>query len=69
MTTIAFITAASLLALFALLSIKTADALRSYRANRKSEAASLSKRQHEIAVAAFANVLREAQAIAARGKK
>lgn len=57
------------LSLFAILSIKTWDVWCTSRANRKSEAASLSKRQHEIAVAAFANVLREAQAIAARGKK
>jgi hypothetical protein len=67
LTTIAFTGAAFLLALFGLLCVMTADAIRSYRANRKAEAASLSKRQHEAAVAQFANILREA--LLQRGKK
>lgn len=55
------------LALFAILSIKTWDVWCTSRANRKSEAASLSKRQHDAALAQFANILREAALM--RGKK
>jgi len=67
MTGIVITASAVLLVLFGLLCIVTADAIRAYRANRKTEAASLSKRQHEAAVAQFANILREA--LLQRGKK
>lgn len=60
MTTIAFIAAASLLVAFGLLCIATANAFHSYRARRKTEAAALSKRQHDATVAIFENILREA---------
>lgn len=43
-----------------ILSVVTADVIRRSRANRKSEASALSKRQHDAAVAVFAAVLREA---------
>lgn len=60
MSTVAFIAAASLIVLFGLLCIKTADAINIYRAHRKSEAASLTKRQHEAMVATVSNIVREA---------
>lgn len=60
MSTVAFIAAASLLVLFGLLCICTANAVNTYRANRKTEAAALSKRQHDQAVAQFAAIFREA---------
>lgn len=49
-----------ILLVIVLLAIKTADVVRTYRANRKSEAAALSKRQHDQAVAQFAAIFREA---------
>jgi len=58
--TVAVLFVGSLLALFGWLCIATADAFRTYRANRKSEAAALSKRQHDQAVAQFAAIFREA---------
>ena len=51
MTTIAFIFACVGIVLFGLLCISTADMIRTYRANRKSEAAALSKRQHDALIA------------------
>lgn len=67
MTTIAFIFACVGIVLFGLLCISTADMIRTYRSNRKSEAAALSKRQHDQAVAQFAAIFREAMLL--RGKK
>ena len=65
--TVAVLFVGSLLVLFGLLCIATADMIRTYCANRKSEAAALSKRQHDQAVAQFAAIFREA--ILLRGKK
>jgi hypothetical protein len=56
------------LLIIALLAIKTADALRTYRANRKSEAAALTKRDRDALVSAQAQILREALFMLGRKK-
>lgn len=66
MMTAFFMFACVLAVLFALLSIKTADAVRTYFANRKRDKFDQHKRDHDYIVKAFSNILREA---ALRGKK
>ena len=66
--TVAVLFVASLLALFGWLCIATADMFRTYRANRKSEAAALSKRDRDALVSAQAQILREALFMLGRKK-
>jgi len=68
MTTIAFMFACVGIVLFGLLCIATADAIRTYQAHRKSEAASLSKRDRDALVSAQAQILREALFMLGRKK-
>jgi len=68
MNTLAFIASGCALVAFGWLCVATANAVYTYRANRKSEAAALTKRQHDAVVAKFLTAFNEAAILFGRKK-